>query len=297
MTDFNEEYPVLIAERFEELKAKLKSLDVAVWVRVRKASIRQIAEKLAQTTLRKIAAIHFAEKETGEQFYEPNVIKKGWHEFFEVVKEDLKNYQNALVQSACIDWLKGEMESLSIDSIDANPVKLPVSDKQPDTTLATNLTVDLHSTDRLNEQPNVILTLPNIVNNNLSNDGIEEEQKRKIVLNVLSPLSGKIREKGKIMESGDYDRLIAYTTYFVTTGFIPESIEPIPKIKLQNSYIVYTYYRLFIEFSEEKGRSRKSFISFIKQVFRQLSKQSEVSLYANLASKPKNYDEDFKLIQ
>ncbi len=159
LIDPQSEYMALITSTFEEIKGKLKAWDSEMRILVRVGGVQQIALQLAQTARLRIAAQRFAEKQVGWQPEELDEIRRGWVEFCDVIINDHKKYQSALVQSACIDWLKEEIEKNS-GNTKAASVDAPANQGPTDEEKEQAVREILNPLNGCNPQGEKIMTIP-----------------------------------------------------------------------------------------------------------------------------------------
>jgi hypothetical protein len=155
-----------------------------------------------------------------------------------------------------------------------------------------------------NEYTNTLLSLENKqplqIDQSISqpklhyNKQLSPDEMRRVVREILAPLSGYNPQKQQIMSTADYQRLIEYTDHLVITNTLPANIQVINQTNISNKHIRFTFYRLHKRLFTTAS-IRPSFILLIHSLFRQFENALDSTTRTKFSEMPPSYFGDFGL--
>lgn len=220
-----------------------------------------------------------------EKFSSSNFADRNFNEIYEKYQEEIEKQESAMEQ---VKKARSLILNLKLTFEGLLPEEVVVKNSIPQRLLA-----ELEKEKELYHNTfKVSAKIPPI--SNYSNGDVDKAEQELIIKNkekareYLKYFSGINRKGNRIMRKDDFERLLNYVDILIETKQVPQNLEPIPQIDLDNQFISYTFYSLHLDLYGKRGLTRTIWPEFVRLVFLQL--KDNVTIYSKFHTKPKNYD-------
>ena len=220
-----------------------------------------------------------------EKFSSSNFADRNFNEIYEKYQEEIEKQESAMEQ---VKKVRSLILNLKLTFEGLLPEEVVVKNSIPQRLLA-ELEKEkefYHNTFKVSAK------IPPI--SNYSYGDVDKAEQELIIKNkekareYLKYFSGINRKGNRIMRKDDFERLLNYVDILIETKQVPQNLEPIPQIDLDNQFISYTFYSLHLDLYGKRGPTRTIWPEFVRLVFLQL--KDNVTIYSKFHTKPKNYD-------
>lgn len=122
------------------------------------------------------------------------------------------------------------------------------------------------------------------------------DEMKTIANEILKYMSGVNINNEKIMETPQFNRMLAYTFQLIETNKVPSTINKIPQINISAETIRYTFYQIHKALYGIRPK-RDEWIDFLHAVFYQFDNSEWNTTKTKFSVKPSLWDTDMKLLK